>query len=1367
LYDVFLSYNSKNREEAQAIVHALEDRLLGVFWDRGALRAGRRWLRELEESLTSCRAIVILVGPDGLGAWQTFEVEAAINLQVSEGSVLVIPVLLPGAQALSLFLKSYTWIDLQSGITDVAALNSLVASVNGVYSKSDLVTQASVVWEIACPYRGLLSFREDDAEYFFGRQKVVEELEKALDKGSFVALVGSSGSGKSSVVQAGLIHHLRRASDDRLWDFALMKPTDKPIRSLAAALFPLLEPGKSGIERARGIKDLSRDLLTGKLDLSDLIGDREKRPGVERFLLVVDQWEELYTLRRGERAHSRFISQLDDALREGVLSVVCTLRRDFIPRALDEPGLGDRFEDSMVYLRTMHRDELRSAIEEPAKRVGLSFQDGLIERLLDDLGDEPGQLPLLEFVLRELWKRRQDKVLRHVDYERLGGGRKAIASRAEEIFSNLAGEKQEVAHRLFLRLVRPGEGTEDTRRRANLSEIGEAEKSVVQSMVDARLLTTSLEFEEVDEIESAEDLERSEGTVEITHEALISHWDRLRKWLNDDRDFLLWRERLRLSRSTWEHEGHEEGFLLTRAPLAEAEEWIDTRRRDLTEAEEDFIAHSLKRHYGELQKEAERQKAEQEEKAAIERHELEREAARQKAERDRKERFRKRLTLSLAVLALIFLSLALFGFWRWRISLSHALAAEAVALHEGPLDLALLLSLQAEKTADTVEAKDSLLTLLEESPSLKAFLPGHRGRVSRAVFSPDGRTIASGGAGDIFLWDGETGNRLEPPLRGHQGDVIGLAFSPDGTVLASSGADQTIRLWRVADHLPLRPPLVMPLAVRNFVISPDGRLAAAIRGTTIYLWDFPSLQSRGEIPQAGAAFISDLAFDRNGRLAAARADGTIVLWDIAQRSKIRTFKANDQQVLSLAFLSSKDILASAGADQKVRLWNVANGEELGTPPDGHRGTVLSVAFSRDGQTLASAGRDKTILLWNVASGQWDLTNSRPSATLVGHGKTIWTLAFGERGHLVSGGDDDAAILWHLQAAPRFANPVTGFAGEADSVAFNGGGDLLAVGGKDGAIRLWDTVARQPRGPALLAHQGAINGLAFRDGTLLSGGADGRILIWDLDHPGTRPRELASPDGTQVWSLALSPDRRTVAAGDDLGRVRLWSLAPERFLGETGKRHEGFVYGLAFSPDGGFLASGAQDSLIRLWDVRQRKLLKELKGHEEPVSGLAFSPDGQIMASSSMDRTVRLWSPKTGRQLIGSPLSGLDASLTGVAFDADGKTLGASSLNGRVYLWDVESRNPIGIGLRGAGEAFNLAFHPDGRHLASGNDRSVLLFDLRVEAWRSEACRTVGRNLSKAEWRKYMRREPYRQTCPENTGLESLANRLDGALRTKK
>jgi WD40 repeat protein/energy-coupling factor transporter ATP-binding protein EcfA2 len=1327
-YDAFISYNSKDYNEAQLVARALIARDLRVAWGREYLQPGVPWLEVLEKTLDSSKAIVVLIGPDGLGLWQRREVESTLDRQAQDREMSVIPVLLPGAIPIPRFLSLNTWVDLSKGVADTPSIDLLAASILGEALPSDQVWQAQTIRELVCPYRGLSEFREEDAEFFFGREAIVDQLTTILGDNRFITIVGPSGSGKSSLVQAGLIPRLRKTRGEDIWDFAFMKPTDKPLKSLATALFPLIEPGKIGLDRLRGIVNLARGLEEGTIDLKDLIDiGRESRAGGSRLLLVVDQWEELYTL-CGDRSRAHFTAQLRDAISHGSLLVISTLRHDFAARALDEAELSGMSRHSLFHLRPMHPDELRSVIESPASKVGLYFEAGLVERIIEDLDRNPEDLPLLEFTLTELWKHRQDRVLRHADYDKLGG-RQAISSLAEKIFSELGEDDQRAARKLFLQLVQPGVGTQDIKRRVGLSEINEQGRRVMAPFVDGRLLTTALDWEDGAGNEKSGRLDDAQGVVEIAHESLISHWDRLRKWLTEGREFLLWRERLRILRQAWENEGRPEGLLLIGAPLAEAEEWIEKQRRDLTKNEEDFIAHSLDRHY----------------------QQLEREAAKRQVESDRRERSRKVTAVSLTAIFLVLLVVALFGLWRWRLSLSHALAAEALGLQDGPLDLALLLGLQAEKTADTLEAKDSLLTVLESSPTLKAFLPGHRGRVSRVAFSPDGQMIASGGARDIFLWDGATGNRIGPALQGHQGAISGLAFNPEGTILASSGADGKIGLWNVADHKLLRPLVPVGEAVRNLVISPAGHLIAASRGTTIYLWDFPGLQPRGEIPQV--SWISDLAFDRHGLLAAASADGTITLWDVAQRSRVRVLDAHKTQVLGLAFHPTEDILASVGVDQKVHLWNAATGEELGAPPDWHRDAAVSVAFSRDGQTLASAGRDKVILLWNVASGRWDLTNTRPMRTLVGHGGTVWTLAFGDAGNLVSGGDDEA-ILWHLQAEPRFSHPIAGLDGEADSVAFNQEGDLLAVGGVNGAIRLWDTVARQPRGSALQGHQGAVNGLIFWKGSLLSGGADGRILIWNLDHLRDRPHEVESPDGKAtpggVWSLALSPSRKILAAGDDRGRVRLWSLDPEKYLGETSEIHQGIVYGLAFNPDGSQLASGGQDSLIRLWDVQSRKrILPPLRGHEDTVSGLAFSPDGQILASSSVDRTVRLWNPRTGRRQRGSPLSGPETSLTGVAFDAKGGTLGASGLDGRIFLWDVGSLHSIGRGVRGVGEAFNLAFDPKGKFLASGNSVSVRLFDLRYETWRSEACRTAGRNITSEEWRKYLGWEPYRETCLEN------------------
>jgi energy-coupling factor transporter ATP-binding protein EcfA2 len=592
-YHVFLSYNSKDRSEAQEIVRALEARGLRVLWDRGYLKIGKPWIPALEEAIGAVKATAVLIGPDGLGRWQRREVEAALDRQVSEPDLSVIPVLLPHAHPLPRFLALNTWVDLQKGVNDVQGIDLLAAGISGETSSVEQTLQSSdAIREMVCPYRGLAAFREDDAEFFFGREAVVDQLVTALGKSRFVALVGASGSGKSSVVHAGLIPRLRQLEREEIWDFAFMKPTDRPLSALAAALFPLVEPSTTGLDKVEGINGLAEKMEQGKIELSDLIQNgRQKLAGAGRLLLIVDQWEELYTLCRDTQVRSHFIAHLHDAIERGVLSVVCTVR---------EADQGEWFERSSVSLQQMPLKGLLRAIEEPAKMAGADFEEGLAERILEELGDEPGQLALLEFVLTELWKRRKSATLRHADYENLGGGRTLIAAHAEKVFKELDADGQEKVRQLFLLLVRSGDGTQDTRRRVALAEVGEVGSDTIRLLAGERLLTTSLAAEGSVAV----------GELEIAHEALITDWDRLRGWLAEDRKFLSWRERLWLARHAWQEEGRKTAYLLPRALLAEAEEWIETRRRDLTKAEENFIASSLEKHYRDLQKEAARKKAE-------------------------------------------------------------------------------------------------------------------------------------------------------------------------------------------------------------------------------------------------------------------------------------------------------------------------------------------------------------------------------------------------------------------------------------------------------------------------------------------------------------------------------------------------------------------------------------------------------------------------------------------------------------------------------------------------------------------------------------------------------------------------------------
>src|SRR5215469_12397760 len=540
-YDVFLSYSSVDHGVVEDIAQKLRDNGLEPFLDRWTLVPGVRWRPELEKALGSCKAVAIFVGPGEMGSWQQREVDVALDLQSRSLNFPVIPVLLPGCEPPLGFLRQLTWVDLRTQMHDLGA-GVLAKAVRGEEPGPDLRKQLAAVRASICPYRGLLHFREEDAPFFFGRETAIEKLVDAVQRQAFVAVVGASGSGKSSVARAGLVPRLR--TDRRTaWETLILVPTDQPLKALARSLVPLLEPAMGEVDRLAEVTKLGEHFRSRAVSLNDIV-DRflERQPGTDRLLIVVDQFEELYTLASDEEARRRFLDELlATSSRAGSrANVVLTLRGDFVGKALAYRPLSDRLQDAQINLGPMTRAELEKAIREPSKKIQLEFESGLVKRILDDVGDEPGNLPLLEFVLKELWIKRRGDTLLNETYDAIGGLQGAVATKADELFKGLSLAEQKTLQRVFLRIVRPSESGLDTRRRAAFTELPPEGVELVLKLANERLLVTN---------RSPSGLEQ---TVEVAHEALISNWSTLRGWVNEDREFLLWRERLGVLVAEWE-----------------------------------------------------------------------------------------------------------------------------------------------------------------------------------------------------------------------------------------------------------------------------------------------------------------------------------------------------------------------------------------------------------------------------------------------------------------------------------------------------------------------------------------------------------------------------------------------------------------------------------------------------------------------------------------------------------------------------------------------------------------------------------------------------------------------------------------------
>ena len=1223
-----------------------------------------------------------------------------------------------------------------------------------------------------CPYRGLFAFREEDAPYFFGRELFTKQLVEAVQDRPLVAVVGPSGSGKSSVIFAGLLACLRPES---YWTIVTFRPTGEPFSALAAALLPHVEPDSGRTSLAGAARRLAQQLRSGERTLVDLVPRiLEKNGQSDRLLLVVDQFEELYTLCPEPKILHQFLDLLLTPItfqhfhREPTFAFLFTLRADFLEQALAHRLLADTIQQGTQMLGPMIRGELRRAIVEPAKKLDITFESGLVERILDDVGEEPGNLPLLEFALTTLWAEQRDGMLTHNGYEANDRIEGALTRHADQTLAKLEPAERAAARRILVQLIRPGEGTEDTRRVAYRDEFDSFDWAVAQRLADARLVITSRNA-------------MGKETVEIVHEALIRNWAQLREWMDVDRAFRVWQERLRGSVNHWLATGEDAGALLRDLPLAEAEQWLARRGEDLSQTEQEYI------------------------RASVTRRDRERDQRRE--EQLAREHFRQRVTFGAMAGLLIALSLAALAGFLWqqatrerqvaveaqataaagrdqaRLALSRQLAALARTRLEDELDVALLLSLEATQIADSAAARSALRAALSAHPRLLTHLWGHTDRISSVRFSPDGKTLASAGNDNtIRIWDVAGAQPLGPALLGHTDNVLSIAFSPDGRTLASAGSDRTILLWDLTGDPSLTARLTGHTAsVRSLAFSPDGQTLASSGSRSILLWDMATVLdgSPSSVPQPALRLrghediITSVAFSPDGQvLASGSNDRTIILWDAVSGEALGPpLSGHDGWVRSVAFTPDNETLASAAEDGTIILWDLSADPTLQQTLQGHTSSVRSLAFSSQPHPdsgrplLASGSTDETIILWDTTAGEPLIP------PLTGHDDWVRSVAFSPDGEtLVSAGHDLAILLWDV-AGPEtdallLGNPLDAKVESVHSIAFSPDGQMLASGNDDQTITLWDVARRQPLAPPLKGHTESVRSVAFSpDGKMLASGSDDQtIIFWDV----ARREQLGAPlkgHTESVTSVAFSPDGQMLASGSNDRTIILWDVdgalddgtAATARPGHPFDGRLGGVQDVTFGPEGLFLAAAGEAKRVRIWDMAALDtgvgdgppLFATFDGHKDVVFGVDVSPNGTTLASGSWDKTVRLWDVTSGERL-GSPLRGHAESVQDVAFSPHDRLLASGSWDDTIRLWFLPEGEALGPPLSGhEGSVRGLAFSPDGHTLASaGDDGLILLWDVVPGSWQARACRRVNRNLSRAEWQEFFGEQPYRVTCPE-------------------
>jgi DNA-binding SARP family transcriptional activator/WD40 repeat protein len=1178
-----------------------------------------------------------------------------------------------------------------------------------------------------CPYKGLAPFEPADAEYFFGRERLVAELVARVAVERFVGVVGVSGSGKSSLLLAGLCPALRAGalpgSED--WLTALLTPGEDPLERLARALASGAPALSLDVVRARlrddpdALEHIARDALAAK-------------PPGSRLVVVVDQFEELFTMCRDDDLQRRFVDALVRSVSDprAPVSVVVAVRADYYARCAALTDLAPLLGSTLL-VGTMTDRELSRAIEEPARRAGLQLEPGLTDVILADVGKEPGALPLLSTALLETWIRRNESTLTLSGYENAGGVTGALTHLAESVYQQFSVDQQESCRRILLRLADPGEGNDDVRRRVSVDELvapdDPSATKVLATLTDRRLVIAG-----------------ADG-VEVAHEALLREWPRARAWLEDDRDGRRLHHHLAASATGWEAAGRDPAELYRGARLASALDWSTAHPGVTNQLERAFLETASAEHDAELRT-------------------------------ARRSTRRLRALLSavavLLVVAIVAGSLALVqrGQARDRARAAELtrLATQAATLDGDQLSLGLLLGVEARRLdpSDTTDsalgaaldnAPDGLERLIpvpggvgygSASPNRRRIATAGRDGKARIVavpsgrivstmnadadlgvarFSPDGHLVVVstvfGERGAIRVFDAGTGRPAGPKLLAGPGIVLGQFLPNDSSQLVTASSGELIR-WDVSDPsrprpigapIPLEPTPETQGSVTVVEISPDGRTAAT------------SALSVGDLGPPGSSFVWDLESGAQrlgpltGRLGAFTPDGTELMLRRPDR---------------IAFVD-----AVTGADRSSL--------PLGFAPG------IGLRMSDDGRHLAvSDDATGDLHVFDVATGQ-------PIGQLTSFAGSSYPMAFLPRNRLLVASQDQAAVWRYLDDAPAFAKLLPGVTGGANVQFTPDGSEIVTIGDVDRQVQHFRARDGKPLGRVFDAGAATSSSLAISpDGsTVAIPGVAGTVNIWDR-RTGTVLSAL--PTGqTEPVGVAWSPSKPVLAtvSGSDPAVV-LWDVSDPRRPTEQHRLGNGDVVGFpwrnsTFSPDGRVVAVNDYPTLgwVTLVDVaRGRVLGQERKGGQVGIP-LVYSPDGETIATARYSEgSLLLLDAATGRTRVERNIADWPSGwrfVHGGRHIAVGSRPGSESSLGPTVLelWDATTLEPTGTRMTIARSGWFAGANPDGTKLVITTPEGAVLLDLDPEHWERLACRIAGRNLTRAEWNQYLPGHDYHRTCP--------------------